>query len=47
MGRFAFIILTVLLVVAAAGAVLIGLFPPEPQQAAVERVLPLDRFGSR
>jgi hypothetical protein len=47
MGRFAFIILAVLLVVAAAGAVMIGLFPPEPRQAAVERILPLDRFGSR
>jgi hypothetical protein len=47
MGRLAFIILVMLLVVAAGGAVMIGLFPPEPQQAAVERVLPLERFGSR
>jgi hypothetical protein len=47
MGRLAFIILAVLIVVAAAGAVMIGLFPPEPRQAAVERVLPLERFGSR
>jgi hypothetical protein len=47
MGRLAFIILAVFLVVAAAGAVMVGLFPPEPHQATVERVLPLERFGSR
>jgi hypothetical protein len=47
MGRIAFILLVVLLVLAAAGAVLIGLFPPEPQQRQIERVLPADRFGQR
>lgn len=47
MGRLAAMILATILGLAVAGAVMIGLFPPEPRQAAVERVLPLDRFGSR
>jgi hypothetical protein len=47
MGRLAFIILVLLLVLAAGGAVMIGLFPPEPRQAAVERLLPPERFGNR
>ncbi len=47
MGRVLFIAMVVLLLLVAGGAVLIGLFPPEPRQAPVERVLPADRFGSR
>ncbi len=47
MGRLAFLLLAVLLLLAAAGAVMVGLFPPEPRQTAVERVLPAERFGAR
>lgn len=47
MGRFVFLLLAVLLLLAAAGAVIIGLFPPEPRQAEIERVLPAERFGTR
>jgi len=47
MSRLAFLIIAVLLGLVAAGAVLVGLFPPEPRQAPVERVLPAERFGTR
>jgi len=47
MSRLALLIVVTLIGLAAGAAVLIGLFPPEPRQAPVERVLPLDRFGTR
>ncbi len=47
MGRLALILIAALLGLAAAGAVMVGLFPPEPRQAPVERVLPAERFGTR
>jgi hypothetical protein len=47
MSRLAFLIIAVLLGLIAAGAVVIGLFPPEPRQAPVERMLPPERFGTR
>jgi hypothetical protein len=45
--RFATMLILALLAIAAAGAVWIGLFPPEPRQAQVERVLPAERFAPR
>jgi hypothetical protein len=45
--RFATILILALLAIAAGGAVWIGLFPPEPRQQAVERVLPAERFAPR
>lgn len=45
--RFMMVLILVLVAIAAGGAVWIGLFPPEPRQQAVERVLPVERFAPR
>ncbi|WP_202614824.1 hypothetical protein [Elioraea sp. Yellowstone] len=45
--RFTMVLILVLVAIAAAGAVWIGLFPPEPRQQAVERLLPVERFAPR
>jgi hypothetical protein len=45
--RFLMVLILVLVAIAAGGAVWIGLFPPEPRQQAVERVLPVERFAPR
>lgn len=41
------VLLLAVIALAAAGAVWIGLFPPEPHQQAVEHVLPAERFAPR
>ncbi len=45
MGRASLIVAGVVLLLLAAGAALLGLFPPEPVAQRVEKPVPLDRVA--
>ena len=47
MLRVFMVVIGIGIVLAAAGAVYVGLFPPNPSTHAVEKTLPNDRFQSR
>ena len=47
MGRILLIVLAVLVVLAGAGFVYLGAFPPDPPTREIVRSLPNDRFQQR
>lgn len=47
MRRFLLFLILVLIVLAAAGFVFLGAFPPDPSPRSVERVLPNEQFQTR
>ena len=47
MRRYLFLLLLIVAVLLAVGFVVLGAFPPEPQQHEVKRVLPNDKLGQR
>jgi hypothetical protein len=47
MIRILLAVVVACLLLLGAGAVLLGVFPPDPHQQAIEKVLPNDKFQSR
>ena len=47
MGRVMLLVLSVLLLLALVGVLMLGAFPPQPRTEQVQRVLPNDRFPAK